>query len=233
MTRVLTNEDHLGAAAAERAHLVQLDAVVERRRRADHVHAFSLPESTTPRCSVGSRGSANARQGSSIETMPTRSSSLTNGADRAAVTCSAADISEHAAMTPRSVPWSRRWRVSARVSTPRRPGIPLRCNSSSRVRSPRAMPDVRGELAHHQRAALDPVGFGGVVAAAVVADERVGHHHHLTRVGGIGDHLLVPGHAGVEDHLAVVRVLERRAEENPFVGRTGFERETAAHVRHW
>jgi len=47
---------------------------------------------------------AKMRDGSSIDTMPTRSSSLTYGADWAAATCSSADISAHVAMTPRSVP---------------------------------------------------------------------------------------------------------------------------------
>ncbi len=85
-------------------------------------------------------------------------------------------------MTPRSVPWSRRWRVKARVSTPRSPGIPLRCSSCLERALAARVSDVRRELAHHQRAALHPRGFGGVVAASVVADERVGHDHHLARV---------------------------------------------------
>ena len=37
---------------------------------------------------------------------------------------------------------------------------------------------------------------------AVVADERVGHRDDLALVGRIGEHLLVAGHAGVEDDLA-------------------------------
>ena len=95
------------------------------------------------------------------------------------------------------------------------------------------MADVGGELPHHQRTALDPIRLGGIVTAAVVADERIGHHHHLSRVGRIGDHLLVAAHAGVEDHLAVLRTLQRRAEEGALVRRTGFEGEAPAHIRHW
>ena len=37
---------------------------------------------------------------------------------------------------------------------------------------------------------------------AVVADERVGHAHDLSRVRGIGKHLLITGHRGIENHLA-------------------------------
>ena len=104
-----------------------------------------------------------------------------------------------------------------------------------RIKSPLAscMSDVCRELAHHQGTALHPSGFGGVVATAVVADERVGHHHHLARIGGIGDHLLVPGHAGVEDNLAIAGVFQGRAEEDPLIRCTGFEGETPAHLRHF
>src|SRR4030095_12369412 len=38
---------------------------------------------------------------------------------------------------------------------------------------------------------------------AVVPDQRVGHAHHLAAIRGIGEDLLVAGHGGVEDHLAV------------------------------
>src|SRR4029453_17447208 len=38
---------------------------------------------------------------------------------------------------------------------------------------------------------------------AVIPDQRVGHAHHLTAIRGIGEDLLVAGHGGVEDHLAV------------------------------
>ena len=41
-----------------------------------------------------------------------------------------------------------------------------------------------------------------VSARAVVADVRLGHHHDLAAVGGVGEDLLVAGHRGVEHHLA-------------------------------
>jgi hypothetical protein len=38
---------------------------------------------------------------------------------------------------------------------------------------------------------------------AVVADEGVGGDDNLPGVGGVGEHLLVADHAGIEDDLAV------------------------------
>ena len=37
---------------------------------------------------------------------------------------------------------------------------------------------------------------------SVVANQRVGHHHHLSIVGGIGKNLLVAGQGRIEDHLS-------------------------------
>jgi len=42
-----------------------------------------------------------------------------------------------------------------------------------------------------------------ILVGAVVADEGVGGHHNLPGVGGVGQHLLIAHHAGIEDHLAV------------------------------
>ncbi len=75
--------------------------------------------------------------------------------------------------------------------------------------------DLRGELAHHHRPRPHPRGLGVLVAAAVVADERMGHHHHLAGVGRVGGDLLVAGHAGVEDDLAAHPRGHVRAEEPP------------------
>src|SRR5690242_1495466 len=58
-------------------------------------------------------------------------------------------------------------------------------------------------LAHHQPYRLDTIGLldGGI--DAVVADERIGQYQQLTRIGGVGEHLLVASHGGVEHDLAV------------------------------
>ncbi len=45
------------------------------------------------------------------------------------------------------------------------------------------------------------VGFGIELVDPVVADQRVGHGDDLAAVGGIGEHLLVAGHRGVEADL--------------------------------
>ena len=44
-------------------------------------------------------------------------------------------------------------------------------------------------------------GFTVLRVRTVVADERVRHRHQLARVGRIGEHLLVPGHASIEHDL--------------------------------
>ena len=51
----------------------------------------------------------------------------------------------------------------------------------------------------------DPgAGALGVLGVdAVVADHRVGHRHDLAVIRRVGQDLLIPGHAGVEDDLAV------------------------------
>ena len=58
------------------------------------------------------------------------------------------------------------------------------------------------DLAHDK--ARDPALAGLVILKidAVVADQRVGHGDDLAVVGGVGQHLLIAGHAGVENDLA-------------------------------
>ncbi len=58
------------------------------------------------------------------------------------------------------------------------------------------------DLAHDESRHLRPVGLHVLGVDARVADMRQRHAHHLAAVGGIGDHLLVAGQAGVEDHFA-------------------------------
>jgi hypothetical protein len=40
------------------------------------------------------------------------------------------------------------------------------------------------------------------VVDAVVADQRIRHHHVLPRVGRIGENFLIPGHGGIKDDLS-------------------------------
>src|SRR5207249_5140556 len=65
----------------------------------------------------------------------------------------------------------------------------------------------------------DPPRLGVLVVDPRVADVRSGLHHDLPVVGRVGERLLVAGHAGREDHLAV-RLAERAvclAAERPAV----------------
>ena len=48
---------------------------------------------------------------------------------------------------------------------------------------------------------VDAPGFHVLVVDPRVADQGIGHGHHLALVGGVGEDFLVAGHAGVEDHL--------------------------------
>lgn len=65
---------------------------------------------------------------------------------------------------------------------------------------------------------------------AVVAHQGIGGHQNLTGVGGIGQHLLIASHAGVEDDLAIGESFS--AEGLAFVYGTIFEDEyrRAAHL---
>src|SRR6202034_649749 len=58
-----------------------------------------------------------------------------------------------------------------------------------------------GGLADHVAADPDPVRLLVLVVDAGVADVRRGHGDDLAAVGGVGQRLLVAGHAGVEHHL--------------------------------
>ena len=227
----MADGDHLGAAAGQRPELVPLEAQV-------HGHDPGSAEAAQPAAlahpslQLGGSASSQLTHGSVWETSATRSRSLTQGALRASSTCASGVSAEARAITPRRVPRSRRWRVSARVSTPRSPGTPWRRSSSSSERSAGAVPDPLRELPDDERPAVHPAGLGVVVTHPVVADQWVGHDHHLAGVGGVGADLLVTGHAGVEDDLAGGGGSERRPEQPPFVDHPGFESEpTPRHAR--
>ena len=59
-----------------------------------------------------------------------------------------------------------------------------------------------GALLHHEAPHVGAGGFVVLWIDPVVADQGVGHGDDLAGVRGIGEDLLVPGHAGVEDHLS-------------------------------
>ena len=103
---------------------------------------------------------------------------------------------------PRIAPRSRMWRTSPRVSTPPMPATPPAASQSSQPPSGRPPGAVVYRLSHDHRARVRAVGLDGLRPHAVVPDQRIGEGDDLTRVGGVGDGLLVAGHRGVEDDLA-------------------------------
>ena len=95
----------------------------------------------------------------------------------------------------------RRWRASARVSTPAIAGIPFvaeeRRRAGGRRRGPRPS-------RWRRRAPGATAGATGRrrSSAAVVADQRVGHDDDLAGVRRVGADLLVAGLRGVDDEVA-------------------------------
>ena len=59
-----------------------------------------------------------------------------------------------------------------------------------------------GHGAHHKTRHRRTRRLGVVAGYSVVADVRGGHHDHLTRIGGVGQDLLIAGHRSVEHRLA-------------------------------
>src|ERR1700694_2740938 len=57
----------------------------------------------------------------------------------------------------------------------------------------------RAELTGDQRPSPGAARLLELRRRAIVADEGIGHDHQLAGVRGIGEHLLVAGHAGVDD----------------------------------
>ena len=58
------------------------------------------------------------------------------------------------------------------------------------------------QVAHHERPQGRPLRLGVVGVHAVVAHLRVGQHHDLPRIGGVGDDFQVALHGGIEAYLA-------------------------------
>ena len=76
------------------------------------------------------------------------------------------------------------------------------------IRAPVA--DDRRQLADDEARGVRPPRLDVLRVHAVVADERVGHRHDLALVGRVGENLLIPGHRGVETHLATGRRLRAK-----------------------
>jgi hypothetical protein len=74
----------------------------------------------------------------------------------------------------------------------------------------------RRQLLHDESRDVRAAAFDVLAVDAVVADQRVGHRDDLPLVGRVGEDLLVAGHRGVEDDLALGRAVrpERAAGED-------------------
>src|SRR4029079_15714260 len=79
------------------------------------------------------------------------------------------------------------------------------------------------DLAHHEPGDLHPSGLGVLGVRAVVPLLGRRHRDDLAGVRGVGEHLLVAGHPGVEHGLA--EGLPRRAERRPAERRAVLENE--------
>ena len=87
---------------------------------------------------------------------------------------------------------------------------------------PRPAHHGRGGVGDDERAQPRPLRLIVLHQAAVVPDQRVGHHHHLAGVRRVGADLLVAGLAGVRDEIAPGRdrCPERHAgEDHPVLQR--------------
>ena len=108
-------------------------------------------------------------------------------------------------------PCSRMRRVSARVSMPATPTMPRAVSQSTHASGQVRVPGRVLDLAHDDGPGMGLVRLEQVLGGPVVADHGVGEGDHLAVVGGVGDDLLVAGHAGVEDDLAQHLALRRRS----------------------
>ena len=119
----------------------------------------------------------------------------------------------------RIAPRSRSARVSRRVSMPSMPTTPAAASEAVRVSSARH-DDARREASRTAKPAtwIAP-DSGSSRVHPVVPLVRRRHHDDLPRVRRVGQHLLVAGHARVEDRLAERLALgaERRATEGAAV----------------
>ncbi len=61
---------------------------------------------------------------------------------------------------------------------------------------------IATQLTGDERSRPRPARFEEGGAGPIVPDQRIGHDHHLARVGRVGEHLLIARHTGVEDELA-------------------------------
>jgi hypothetical protein len=104
-------------------------------------------------------------------------------------------------MIPIFQPSSRRCEVTRRVSMSEMPTMPASARNVPRLISERQLEGVIVVRAYHESLHPRPPRLHVLGVNPVVADLGVGHRHDLTTVGGVGEHLLIPDHPGVETDL--------------------------------
>ena len=139
------------------------------------------------------------------------------------------------ASTPVGAPPSRIRIVSARVSTPASAGDPARPQPGVQMLRRPPVRRLRDVLLHHQAAGRDRGGLEVLDVGADIADMGKGEGDDLAGVGGVGQGLLVAGHAGVEADLAHRRGrggmgAEAAAPEHRAVGQDERSRRPVRHI---
>src|SRR5487761_2206690 len=89
-------------------------------------------------------------------------------------------------------------------------------------------------LAHDQRRDPRTARLDILIRDAIVANQRIGHRHHLPPVGGIGADLLIAGHRRDKDDLTTPPALQRlqRAKRLAVKDRAIFERQRGDQLTH-
>ena len=105
-------------------------------------------------------------------------------------------------MQPASAPFSRRMRVSLRVSMSAMATILPRCRKLSSDSAARQLRVQQRQVANDQAGGVDRGGFEVFGIGAGVADVRIGQRDDLPAVGRVGEDFLIARHGGVEHHLA-------------------------------
>ena len=185
----------------------------------------------SPKSTIATRGAAGSSPTSRTAvglTWATKSWSSQRGTARARATATPGSSRPGSVMTPRRQPVDRRWRASARVSTPAIAGMPFVRSSVAELAR---VVQHRGRRVGDDEAA-QPRALGLVVGheTPVVADQRVRHDHDLSGVRRVRGDLLVPG-LGRVDHEVPARG-DGRAEGDAGEDGAVLEREQRRDRRH-
>ena len=105
-------------------------------------------------------------------------------------------------MQPACAPFSRRMRVSLRVSMSAIATTLPRCRKLSSDSDARQFEYSGGQVANDEAGGVDRGGLEVLGIRAGVADVRIGERDDLPAVGRVGENFLIARHGGVEHHFA-------------------------------